>query len=213
LKKYRGIEENLWSTDKPNVVELVTAEAILEAMAYVMANPTSAGLVDRARKWPGLITRPTLFSGRELPALPPAVYFEKPKTSRLAHTLPAKLLALFDRDDLLESLKARVAELEQQAAADLKAKGRNFIGLERLAKTRFTDRPRRPRRNVEYGYRTPTIKAVVKAELERALDRMERFQRAYRGALLMLREGYPRTFPAGTWWLVTFAGQKAARAD
>jgi hypothetical protein len=48
--------ENLWSSDKTSVVLLVSDEDVLEKMAYVIANPTAAGLVRSPCDWPGVIT-------------------------------------------------------------------------------------------------------------------------------------------------------------
>ena len=48
-----GRWENFWSSDKPSVVRLVTEQAVLDEMAYVLANPTAAGLVNSPREWPG----------------------------------------------------------------------------------------------------------------------------------------------------------------
>ena len=49
-----GRWENFWSSDKPSVVLLVSEQDVLDQMAYVIANPTQAGLVHAPRLWPGV---------------------------------------------------------------------------------------------------------------------------------------------------------------
>jgi hypothetical protein len=51
LRKWEG---PTWDHERSSVVRLLTEQAILEKLAYVMANPVKAGLVHRAKDWPGL---------------------------------------------------------------------------------------------------------------------------------------------------------------
>ena len=46
LRKWEG---PTWDHERPSVVRLLTEQAIIEKLAYVMANPVKAGLVRRAR--------------------------------------------------------------------------------------------------------------------------------------------------------------------
>jgi REP element-mobilizing transposase RayT len=45
LRKWEGA---VWDHGRPSVVRLVTERAVIEKMAYVLANPVKAGLVQRA---------------------------------------------------------------------------------------------------------------------------------------------------------------------
>jgi hypothetical protein len=40
------------------LLELVTPDAVVREIAYLLANPAKARLVETAVEWPGLITRP-----------------------------------------------------------------------------------------------------------------------------------------------------------
>jgi REP element-mobilizing transposase RayT len=51
-----GRTENVWSVGQTSAVELGDEWDILEKMAYVVANPTAAGLLRSPQKWPGVIT-------------------------------------------------------------------------------------------------------------------------------------------------------------
>jgi putative transposase len=50
LRKWEG---PLWDPEHTSVVRLLTREARVEKIAYVLANPVAAGLVEHARDWPG----------------------------------------------------------------------------------------------------------------------------------------------------------------
>src|SRR5688500_15572527 len=55
LRKWEGA---VWDHEKTSVVELCTPAAVVETLAYLMANPVAAGLVERASQWPGVKTLP-----------------------------------------------------------------------------------------------------------------------------------------------------------
>ena len=60
------VEAVFAKADRPNLLELVTPEAVVREIAYLLANPAKAGLVEKAEEWPGLITRPEdLVTGAE----------------------------------------------------------------------------------------------------------------------------------------------------
>jgi len=47
--------ENFWSSERASVVHLETDSDVLSKMAYVIANPIAARLVERLEDWPGLV--------------------------------------------------------------------------------------------------------------------------------------------------------------
>jgi REP element-mobilizing transposase RayT len=51
----QGQWENLWAADPCNVVRLVTDEDVEDKIAYVVANPVTAGLVKQPEQWPGVV--------------------------------------------------------------------------------------------------------------------------------------------------------------
>lgn len=209
LKALRGIEENVWAVGKPNVVELVTNEAILEAMAYTLANPSTAGLVERSKTWPGAISTPEDLHGRETVVSAPLQFFRKRPDEVLRFTVPEALLEDGTVADVVEALKRRIGDLEQEASEKLRSRGRNFLGLESIRRTKFWSRPKTPRKDVENGYRNPRIKAVVREALIEAKERLREFWHAYFEALELFQSGERPLFPAGTWWMVRHAGCEA----
>ena len=54
LKELYRITANVWTSEREEPVELLNEQALLEAITYVMSNPSSAFLVKQSRSWPGL---------------------------------------------------------------------------------------------------------------------------------------------------------------
>ena len=74
-KVVRKWEGAVWDHEPPSVVELLTPEAIIEEIAYAIANPVEAGLVERACDWPGVTTQIAQLAGGILEAERPAFFF------------------------------------------------------------------------------------------------------------------------------------------
>jgi len=51
-KAYRGWPEEVFNKDSSGAHALLTPEATLEAIAYLIANPVEAGAVRYAKDWP-----------------------------------------------------------------------------------------------------------------------------------------------------------------
>ena len=205
VKELHRVEENLWSASKPSIVELTTEEALLEAMAYTMANPTTSWLLRRSKTYPGLRSRPEdLYSSApEIEAEPPSQYFRTQQPASLRFSLPEPLLEARDEAGVIELLRERIGGLEDAAASQ----GKKFLGLHQLSRTNPHTRPKGERKGCEHGYRHPRIKAVVKGALEAALSELKRFWQAHREALEEFRSEGRAVFPLGTWWWVKYGGQ------
>ena len=57
--------------------ELLNSEAIVKALAYLMANPVEAGAVRYAKEWPGAQTMPRDLGRRVIDVKRPEVYFDE----------------------------------------------------------------------------------------------------------------------------------------
>jgi hypothetical protein len=201
VKVLRGWEGAVWDHEKTSVVELRTPEAILEKIAYVMANPVAAGLVQRAHQWPGVTTRPEELGRASWTACRPAVYVDAdnpgwPKTATLRLVMPSLQM----RESAVRSVIAdEVARLEQIARLDTKASGWRVIGRERIAKLSPYERAksREPLRA-----RNPVF-AVGRGQSEAfklAVVTLRAFRRAHRAALELWRAKLrDAVFPHGTW--------------
>jgi hypothetical protein len=201
VKIHRKWEGPVWEPEKSSVVELMTTKAVIEKLAYVMANPVAAGLVMHAEQWPGLTTLPSQLGSAQFTVKRPEVYFDadNPKwPSEATLQLQMPQVGLSDHQ-IRRKVTAELQWLEQSTHAEVKAKGWRFLGAQRIAllspynqATSWEPlRGRNPTFAVGRGQRTAFFHAV---RVLRA------FRKAYREALGEWRKGVRDVvFPAGTW--------------
>ena len=85
-KAYRGWPEEVFNKESSGAHALLTPEAILESIAYLIANPVEAGAVRYAKDWPGAHTLPAHVGTRVIRVKRPKHYFdpEEPGVARRA---------------------------------------------------------------------------------------------------------------------------------
>lgn len=205
-----GRWENLWSSDKPSVVLLVSDDDVLEKMAYTIANPTAAGLVRSPREWPGVIT--TRLSERTIVNMPD-VFFDRegalPKTIDLAFTRPP-IYAHLDQEGLARRLAVAVERRVRDARGAMMRHSRRFLGTKAVLRQAFEAAPQttEARRNPN-----PRIAAANTPERVQAIRKLLAFLRDYRAAWHAWRHGKrEQTFPAGTYALRIYARVACAPA-
>src|SRR5512145_2127436 len=72
-----GRFEGFWATDGSySAVEPLAPADVVAKVAYVLANPVAAGLVERGAEWPGLWTSPEQIGSAKLTARRPTVFFD-----------------------------------------------------------------------------------------------------------------------------------------
>jgi putative transposase len=205
LRKWDG---SPWDRAQTSVVELRTREAIIEKIAYTLANPVQAGLVRHAHQWPGAKTTVGDIGEGCIQAKRPDVYFNPKNPNwvlevKLAVSLPPSIPAEEShafRDDIATEL----AKLE--AAAHKAIPAHAVLGAERAAKvppeTRITTLEPIRQRNPTFAVGRGNGEAARNAA--RAL---RSFHASYRKALEAWRAG-DRTvaFPAGTYAMRVFHG-------
>jgi putative transposase len=203
-KVLRHWEGSVWDSRQPSVVELLTDAAIVEKIAYVLANPVAAGAVFDADEWPGAKTRvadmgQTVFETRR-----PAVYFDAtnwPDVVKLPITLPPTItedLANTFRDEVTKVLAADVAEARKNMGS------RSCLGAN-VAATISTETRSKTREPI--GEMNPTF-AVGRGNgdlAKSAAKAVTAIRSAYRVALEAWRLGNRTVaFPDGTWWMRVF---------
>ncbi|WP_437629703.1 transposase [Sorangium sp. So ce854] len=209
-KVLRTWEGPVWDHEATSVVRLLTRAAVVEKIAYVLANPVAAGLVRHAHEWPGAKVDVGELGRGVLRAARPAVYLdpENPQWPKEV-ALPLALPPVIEQDGAEGFRRQVAAELERQEAqahAELQEQGRRFLGAERVSEVspyeRATSfealRERNPTFAVgrEHGGAWQTAAAAVRA-----------FRASYRAALERWRAGIRSVvFPAGTWWMRIFHG-------
>lgn len=188
--------EHFWSPSSYSAVSLVTPDAIVDKVAYTLANPVAGGLVRHAREWPGVWTSPDLV-GTSFEVERPDLFFRKrgkmPKTALLELTVPAPFRS---KRDFQAALKTAFGALEREAIE----KNKSFMGVKKVLSQRRDGRPSSPRE--PHGGLRPRVATRDKWKRIEALDRLRSFLEAYRDAREKLLRGVRRVvFPAGTYWL------------
>jgi putative transposase len=207
LRKWEG---SVWDHEATSVVRLLTHAAVVEKIAYVLANPVAAGLVRHASEWPGAKVDVEELGRGVLHAARPSVYLdpENPQWPEET-TLPFALPPAIEQDGADGFRHEVAAELERQEAlahAEVERQGFRFLGAKRASEVspyeRATSfealRERNPTFAVgrDQGDAWRTAAAAVQA-----------FRASYRAALDRWCAGVRSVlFPAGTWWMRTFHG-------
>ncbi len=198
LNALHGRWENFWVPSSYSAVALIAPEDVLDKVAYTLANPTAAHLVEHGRQWPGLWSDPRSIGGPGELVERPGHYFAKngtmPETERLVFTAPAG----FDSVEAFRAaLVAELGDRERKAAAKREAKGMGVLGARRVKKQKHTERPRSaaPRRVLN-----PKVAAKDKAKRIEALEKLARFLASYRDAVVRFWDGERNVvFPEGTY--------------
>jgi putative transposase len=195
----------IWAPGGLNIVELETTEAIVEAIAYAIANPVAAGLVARASDWPGVTAAVTDIGERVLSASRPDYYFtgaqwnehERASVSLALPTCLAELGKGRAHAWLADELQAQ----ESLARAEVKADGWSVMGPIAAA---HASPYRHAKSWKELGKLVPHIKAgrgQMQARLA-AIARLKAFRAAHREAKAKWIAGdRDVVFPAGTYWM------------
>jgi hypothetical protein len=209
LNAAQGQWEHLWAAEPCNAVRLVTDEDIEDKIAYVVANPVAAGLVERPEAWPGVV----LWGEQTVRVERPESYFREegtcPAEMELAIERPA---SRGQRPVVSAAWRHRVGELvaAKVAAARraLLAAGKVFLGKAKALSASMSARARS--REARFGI-VPTFAARA-PEVRRALQEAERkFRSEYHRAFQLWRDGWrEEPFPGGTWWMVVVHGARAA---
>lgn len=182
-----------WEEGTFNSLLLDSPEDVLDRCAYVLANPVTAGLVRRARQWPGLWSAPERI-GEPQVFERPGHFFKKtgqtPSQAKLTLEVPPGCGAAAEfRARLAEELRAR----EEKVARER----RSFLGVARVLRQRVLDGPARPK--PIRGLR-PRFAARSHHRRMELASRLKEFLADYQEALAAWRSGLREVvFPAGTY--------------
>jgi REP element-mobilizing transposase RayT len=204
----RAWDTTVWDNSPTSVVRLETRVAVVEKIAYVLANPVAAGLVEHAHEWPGAKVLVEQVTGATLSAARPEVYLNPknwPAEARLDISLPPVIDAS-EADVFREQVATELARLERQARAEVREQGREFLGAEPARTVPPTARATKEEPMID---RNPTF-AVGRGQGDdwlSAVAKVRGFRAAYRSALEQWRAGIRDVvFPVGTWSMGKFHG-------
>jgi len=198
----QGQWENLWAAEPCNVVRLVTDADVEDKIAYVVANPVAAGLVEQPEKWPGVLA----WGERVLRVARPEAYFREdgwcPAELRLRVQMPSSREgALTSVRDRRERVARVIGDKVAAAHEAMREAGRAFLGRAGVCAASFIQRAQsyEEKRGV-----IPTFAAKARSVRERLRRVEQRFRRRYRAALEQWRSGERGVvFPFGTWGMRT----------
>jgi REP element-mobilizing transposase RayT len=196
LNSLYGRWENLWAPSSYSAVLLETPEDIIEKVAYTLANPASADLVEHGRPWPGGWSDPWSIGGPGQWIERPGHYFTSsmPDKERLVFSVPPGFRSA---EAFRAKVIARVNELERAAAAGREAKGTRVLGTRGVMRQRHTERPTtyEPHRVLD-----PRVAARDKWKRIELLQQLVEFLRRYRRAWEKFCGGDRyAVFPRGTY--------------
>ncbi len=203
LRKWDGA---VWDHRSASVVRLLSQQAIVEKMAYAIANPAEAHLVRFASEWPGVTTRPAQLNGRTHKVARPDQFFDNknatwPKTALVSFTLPQVLKDVYGERAAISAIRQEVKRIEQRAAKQRVENGTAVVGAERI----LAGSPYRRTKSFERRRaRNPTF-AVGRGQgrlFSWAVKQLREFRQAYRRAYEYWRTGADAPiFPMGTFWM------------
>ena len=195
-----GRWETVWAPGSYSAVLLADEQAVLGGLVYVYTNPVDAGLVRRARDWPGALSLPSHMTAPALEIRRAPGFFRDPgpvpASARLELSIPP---GLTHRSDLVPQLDRMVRDRERELQLRAQAQGVKFLGRRKVLRQSPWGRPRdaEPRRGLR-----PRVACRDKWKRIEALQRLKEFLADYREARRRYLDGETQVrFPAGTYWL------------
>jgi putative transposase len=205
-----------WSMTQPRQIlpdrtYLVTRRTLRRH--YLLTPDFFVNAVRDATDWPGLISNPKEIGKGTRTAKRPSKYLDQeseqwPEEATLTLQMPAILEKAYSNP--LAVINNEYQELLKDARQELAAKGRHFMGPDRVKKLSPYQRATswEDLRSLD-----PTF-AVGRGQHEAralAIKALKTFRQTYRAALELWRKGERLVqFPAGTWWMTIFHGAPVA---
>ena len=214
VQVYRGTKAVLFDKRPTSQADNVTVKACVEAMAYILCNPTAAGIVEDPTQWPGLFTRVEDAGRRRVQR------FEAPRWIRredgtqvpfLGHWWPDYVELVqeplcealgTDPDACVAAVRKRVDELIAEKRAEQAKKGWRFVGVMHAMHQRVT-------KNAASWYTPPCLEGKIAPRVKagmgegvarvKALRRLFGFWEGHADARRRILAGeLDVVFPAGT---------------
>ncbi|HET9595800.1 MAG TPA: hypothetical protein VFP65_09480 [Anaeromyxobacteraceae bacterium] len=191
--------ESFWAPGSFSAVALLTPDDVVEKVAYVLANPVAAGLVERGRDWPGLWSG-LEHVGSSLGPIP------KPRFFRIGGPLPDEVSldlrippGFASADEFRHRAAAALSRREGKAVLAMRDAGRSFLGVQAALRQSPTATPSS---EGSRGGLRPRFASRDKWKRVEAINRAREFIARYRRAWAAFAAGRrDMTFPAGTYWM------------
>ncbi len=216
MKALLGWPEEVFNKYLGGEHEPLTADAVADDIAYLIANPPSAFAVRYAKDWPGAKTLPRDIGRRVIKAARPDGYFDAdnpdwPAKATVRLEMPECLTTKYGEDGARADLAKRVRDYERAAFDEAKQEGIVFKGVRRCMRV---SRTARARSWELFGKLNPRFKASGDLSAARAaIEDNRHFDEDYDVALARWTAGDRRVvFPHGTWWMRVHHGVRVAAA-
>jgi len=211
IRKWDGA---VWDRSQASAVKLCTRQAMVEKIAYTLANPVEAGLVRHAHEWPGVITSVGDIGINKFSAQRPEQWFRRgksfwPEKSAIAISLPPSIAA-DDAQAFRDDIQRELTRLEESAQAVIP--NHQVIGAKRATKIapekRITTYEPVRQLNPTFAVGRGNPEALVKAKQD-----VREFRRKYRQAFDAWRTGNRSVvFPTGTYMMRVVHGAIVANS-
>jgi putative transposase len=211
-KAYRGWPEEVFNKRSSGGHALLTPDAMVDAIAYLIANPVEALAVRYAKDWPGAKTLPGHVGTRVIKVKRPAHYFDPdnpnwPAEIELRLEMPAALELDYGPELARERIGERVRHRQHQAWNKAKRAGIAFVGPRRVLRLAHT---KRAKSDEVFGSLNPQFAAAGhRGAATEAVKRLRAFKAQYDRALAAWTAGDRNArFPEGTWWMRVYHGAR-----
>lgn len=207
LKVHRKWPEEVFQRAAAHYLALHGCEAVLQQIAYTLANCVLAGLVDTPDRWPGVTVVANDIGTRIVRTVRPNIYFNAdnplwPAVAEIAISVPESLESEFGFNAARKRLREAVGRAVRMARTAAREAGHIARTVSELYRAEFTRRATSIEKRFQ---RAPIIAAAGDSRVAAsALNEIRRFRSAYRTAREKLRRGLRDIrFPDGTWrWRV-----------
>ena len=198
LNEKQGTRGPVWNRDRCNQMMIGSRRDHLKFLLYVMMNPVAAGLVEKQKHWPGMVTTPEDFLKVEgITFARPRYFFKKdgkmPEKSTLFYSVLPGYEAM-DRNSYVQFLQEQIASQEKQIRA--KRGNKKCLGRRRILKI---DPFSAPKKGTEEHGLNPKVACSDKLKRIKLLAFLKNWRIAYRLAWQEYKRGNKEvTFPHGT---------------
>ena len=213
-KAYRGWPEEVFNKQSTSMVALLTPEAIVDALGYLIANPVSANAVRYAKDWPGALTMPRHIGQRTVRIKRPDHYYDPerwPQFLELPIVMPAVLQAEYGNSEARVEVARVLKRKERAALGESRRTGVPFLGTKRVTRLQHT---KRASSHEPFGSLNPRLKARGDRDAaKRYVLQVKDFEHRYETQLRRWKKGNRHVeFPFGTWWMRVHHGVQCAQA-
>jgi putative transposase len=196
---------------RPNLLQLMTREAMVQEIAYLLANPAKAGLVERAAEWPGLITAAAdLVGGQRYTGSAKGNPYLAARRVKVRSMQITPIPGVGDVAAFAADVGAEQLRLEKQARTERRKIGWLVKGAAAVRAEKWF---RKPRTGVKLFGVNPTVATARREARIAALGAVKAFRRQYEKALRQFCLGKRRVeFPHGTWKMLHVFRARVAAA-